>query len=118
MKVLFLVFLGGGFGSLFRYGVSTFTQKLWLLGDFPLGTLLVNSLGCFVMGYFSIFLKDNLVLQLLLITGFCGGFTTFSTLSVETLQLWQIGQNFLAILYVMLSLLLGFVAVFLGSKCY
>lgn len=118
MKTLFLVFLGGGFGSVFRYGVSTFTQKLWLLGGFPLGTLFVNGLGCFAIGYFSIFLKDYPLLWWFFIVGFCGGFTTFSTFSMEVLQLCQTGQYFLAILYVVLSLLLGFVAVFLGGRYY
>lgn len=116
MKTLLFVFLGGGIGSVLRFIVSSFGQKLWTINSFPLGTLLVNILGCFMIGVFTSLLKDNPQLKFLLITGFCGGFTTFSTFSSENIHLWQSGQIFIAIIYIALSLILGFMAVYLGLQ--
>lgn len=116
-KSLFYIFVGGGLGSVARFLVSSYTQKLWNLQAFPLGTLVVNITGCFVIGMLSAyFLKMDGSLKFLLITGFCGGYTTFSTFSAENFSLWQNGNYGILIFYILLSVLLGVLAVFLGFQ--
>jgi len=98
-----------------RYLVSFYTSKSFHLGQFPIGTFLVNIIGCFIIGVLSsYFLKEDNSLKYLLITGFCGGFTTFSTFSAENYSLWQ-NQNYLVLIsYILLSILLGILAVVMG----
>ena len=115
MKTIFYVFIGGGFGSVLRFLISNYTQKLWNIKDFPLGTFTVNILGCFLIGIDSAdFLKVDNYLKFLLIAGFCGGFTTFSTFSLENYSLWQEGNYAILALYIGLSLVLGSIAVYAG----
>ena len=112
MKNLLLIFIGGGIGSVARYLLSSFTQKFWTIG-----TLVVNMIGCFLIGYFtSTFLKIDDYLKFFLITGFCGGFTTFSAFSIENYTLWQSQNYTLLFSYIILSVFLGLGAVFLGMK--
>lgn len=109
------VFVGGGLGSLCRYALSAFLPSA--NATFPLATLCANVCACFVLGYLTNYLlRDNLseYWKLLLGTGFCGGFSTFSTFSKETLELSQAGFTIWAVLYLVLSLVLGVLAVFLG----
>ena len=115
MKTLFYIFVGGGLGSAFRFLISNFTQKLWNIKDFPLGTFTVNILGCFVIGLASAyFLKVDNNLKFLIITGFCGGFTTFSAFSIENYSLWQDGHYVILAFYIFLSVIIGMLAVFAG----
>lgn len=116
MKALIYVFLGGGAGSIFRFMISNYAHKLPMAGSFPIGTLLANVFGCFCIGIFSSLFKENEYLKYLLVTGFCGGFTTFSTFSMENITLWQSGQYGILVLYLVLSIALGLSAVYLGSQ--
>ena len=117
----FLVFLGGGLGALSRWGLSAGLEKLTnrtALHQFPLGTLACNLLGCFligcVLGHFA--QKTPLWVTPLLITGFLGGFTTFSTFAHEVLLLIKNGNTLYAVFYVILSSVLGVMLVSLGMK--
>jgi len=117
MRNLFYIFIGGGLGSMLRYLISNYTQKIWNVNSFPMGTFLVNITGCLLIGFLtSYFMKNDNSLKFLLITGLCGGYTTFSTFSVENFSLWQNQQYGVLSLYVLLSLILGFGAVILGMK--
>ncbi|OYP41864.1 camphor resistance protein CrcB [Prevotella sp. P3-120] len=116
MKQLLLVCVGSFFGGGLRYLVSKFTSQ-WLAFTFPMGTFIVNVLGCFLIGILSGcaiggHLSPNA--KLLLVTGFCGGFTTFSTFMNENLLLARDGQQSLTLLYMVLSLICGLIAVIVG----
>lgn len=117
MKQLLLVGFGGFFGSIARYWMS----KLNLTWDFhsiPMGTLAVNIIGSFLIGFMlGIFMNSNLLhtnLKLFLVVGFCGGFTTFSSFTNENFLLLQNGQYFTALIYIGGSIILGILAVFAG----
>lgn len=117
MKNLIYIFIGGGLGSVLRFLISNYTQKLWNINSFPMGTFVVNIIGCFLIGVLtSYFVRVDNYLKFLLITGFCGGFTTFSTFSAENYSLWQEGNFGVMILYIALSVIVGVGAVFLGLQ--
>jgi CrcB protein len=115
LKQILLVGLGGSVGSILRFLVSkiTYTQS-----SFPWTTFIVNLAGCFLIGLLTglavkhQFLDANM--RLLLVTGFCGGFTTFSAFSIENVYLYQSGNYLNLTLYVAMSLIAGFFAVMLG----
>ena len=117
MKHLLLVGLGGFIGSVARFLVSKLNLS-WHFLSIPLGTLTVNVLGSFIIGILvGISVKSDLIstdLRLFLMVGFCGGFTTFSSFSSENLMLMQNGQVVTVLIYTALSILLGFLAVYLG----
>ena len=99
MKLLLVVFVGGGLGSLMRYGVQFILHERLLNTLFPWGTLGVNLLGSFLIGLFyawSVRFNMSEEMRLFLATGLCGGFTTFSTFSYENLMLlrqWSYMKN-------------------------
>ncbi len=114
---LIAVFLGGGIGSVLRYMLSAIFGKSF--GTvFPFATFLVNILGSlflgFVLGLFMAKINANTQLKLFLTVGVAGGFTTFSTFTVETFNLFKDGHNYLALLYPVLSIILGFGSVLAG----
>ena len=115
MKFL-LVFIGGGVGSVLRYSVG----KFFVNTNHSIfnATLTVNILGSLLIGIlFGYFTKQNLLSQnqsILLISGFCGGFTTFSTFALENAVMLKNGDYFSFAFYTVLSIILGVLAVFLG----
>ncbi|HKK47433.1 MAG TPA: fluoride efflux transporter CrcB [Balneolaceae bacterium] len=116
LKTLILVGSGGFLGSSLRYLLSRYIESNWL-SSFPYGTFGVNVLGCLIIGLIYGLSIKNLAsgeVRLLLATGFCGGFTTFSSFSYEFLSLMQDGQHWYAFLYCFGSLLAGLLAVWIG----
>ena len=116
MKSFLLVFLGGGLGSGLRYLVTiTMNQYSKVL---PFGTFTVNMLGCLLIGLILGYAqKENTLTSnqtLLLATGFCGGFTTFSAFANENLELIKNGELFNFSFYTVGSVLIGILAVFIG----
>jgi CrcB protein len=117
IKSLLLVGLGGGLGSILRYSISLFIQRYYN-DHFPVATLIANFLGCLLIGVLIAILGRSVTMQteikLLLITGFCGGFTTFSAFASENIQLFQSGQINTAMVYILLSIVLCLLAVWCG----
>lgn len=109
--------IGSAAGGMCRYLLSG-TIKISTGTAFPLGTLTVNLLGCLIIGcfsgWFSCHGSQPVWIKLLLTTGFCGGFTTFSTFSDETLHLLQSGQMLWAVLYIAISIAGGLLCVAAG----
>jgi CrcB protein len=114
-----LVFIGSGLGGLTRFATSRFVQ-IWWKDAFPLPTLLINMLACFILGYVAGKTQQkglyNTEAQLLLITGFCGGFSTFSSFSYENLKLLETQQYMYAVAYTLFSVLLCLLLVFIGYR--
>jgi len=113
-----LVGIGGLVGSLCRYWLTGFVQQ-WNGAEFPLGTLAVNVLGSFIIGLiFALSIERGLLsadTRVLLTTGFCGGFTTMSTFSFETVSLLRDGSTAAAFGNVAATLVLCLGAVWLGD---
>ena len=116
LKVIIVGF-GGFFGSIFRYLIYLLSNNL--IGySFPLGTILVNIIGCFLIGLtYQIFsdmisLSDNL--KLFMTIGFLGGFTTFSAFSLDVFLLYQSNSKLVAIIYIFITLVLSLLAMLGG----
>lgn len=118
MERYLLVALGGALGSALRYGLGAFVQALTGPG-FPYSTLLINALGSFLIGVVVRLSLEGALsgeARIFLAMGVLGGFTTFSTFSYETLALLQDGEVGRALAYVLFSVLLGLLLVFLGFR--
>ena len=114
IRNLLLVALGGALGSVGRYLVSR-----WMTGTFPWGTLTVNLLGCLLIGLLTgLVAKGSLSpeMKLLLVTGFCGGFTTFSTFANESFSMMKAGDVLMMALYIGSSVAIGILAVYVGLQ--
>ena len=120
MQVLIAVFLGGGLGSLLRYLVSLMVARTFDVSSFPLGTVLANVFACTLLGAWTYYGKQkwegNDFLHFFIATGLCGGFSTFSTFSLENVKLAQNGQYLFLGLNLLISLGLGFVVLVWWSK--
>ena len=123
MKILLCIGLGGFLGSIARYGMTVGIQH-WVgggrLGDFPVGTLAVNLLGCLVLGFLGHLLSERFEMaaeiRFALTVGFIGAFTTFSTYAYETLAMAREGEQLFAWLNVLGSNALGLFAIWAGSR--
>ncbi|AVX04413.1 fluoride efflux transporter CrcB [Maritalea myrionectae] len=111
-----LVGLGGAFGAMGRFGVGQLIMR-WGLTGWPYATLAVNIVGSFLMGLVIALLARTTPewshsARLLLATGFCGGFTTFSAFSLDFIALYERGQMLSALMYLGLSVILSIAALF------
>lgn len=116
-KTFLFIGIGGAIGSILRYLTSVLVTKFWA-NHFPLATFITNVLGCFIIGLFiGLLEKNNLAnssLKWFLITGLCGGYTTFSTFGFENYSFFQSNNSNLAFIYIAMSVLVGIFAVWLG----
>ncbi|MEM7357710.1 MAG: fluoride efflux transporter CrcB [Pseudomonadota bacterium] len=111
------IVLAGGIGALLRYALGRLAVNLqWTA--LPFGTLVANLVGCFLIGYLSWVLVHRFqaseTLQIVVITGFLGGFTTFSAFSLEAISMFESGANLRAVTYIVLQVVLCIVMCLLG----
>jgi fluoride exporter len=115
-RYLIYVIVGSSIGGAARYLSQEFVQKNFP-SSIPLSTLSVNIVGSFIIGIIYALAEKSKIsaeVRILIATGFCGGFTTFSSFAFENVKLLQDGEFFNTALYVVLSLVIGFIAVYLG----
>src|SRR5437868_14634736 len=116
-QFILIVFAASGIGGVARYSMQSWIFKFYPF-TFPLGTFIVNMTGCLLIGiFYALSEKGNLLTpegRLALTTGFCGGFTTFSTFAYENMNLLRTGDYLYFGLYAAGSMLLGIAAVYIG----
>jgi fluoride exporter len=117
VKNILLIGLAGGVGSIARFLCQKYVHD-WYPHPFPFGTFLVNILGCFLIGlFYGLSEKGNILTpewRIMLTTGFCGGFTTFSSFAFENVNLLKNGDFLYVGLYVAGSVILGITATYAG----
>ena len=117
---LLLIAVAGGLGSVARYALGVWVQRL-SSSAFPIGTVLVNVLGCLLIGFLATAFSGRVLVmreefRIALTVGFLGGFTTFSAFTMETAALMNEGHGFRAAINVLLSISLGLLAVWSGAR--
>ena len=119
VRAIIFVALGGATGSVFRYLTSLVMNK-YFNAIFPIATFTANFLGCFIIGLLlGVFEKQQIAnndLKFLLVTGFCGGYTTFSTFAYENVSLFNSNNSATAFVYIAASLLVSLFAVWVGLQ--
>jgi CrcB protein len=111
---LIYVFIGGGVGAALRWMLSSYLQTS---SPFPLGTFAVNMIGCLLIGILSVFIIQNSnKWELLLMVGFLGGFTTFSSFGFDLFKLLKTSNYNMLLTYVLASNVLGLILVIVGNK--
>lgn len=116
MVNILIVGLGGALGAICRYGIS----QLPISSIYPVATFVTNLIGAFIIGFVVGISEKKKVSDEIIIfikTGFCGGFTTFSTFSLESMTLLKNGNYFVGSVYIILSILLCIIGVVLGKVC-
>jgi CrcB protein len=117
VRTLLLIAIGGSAGSVCRYLSQQFLQDHYP-SSIPIGTLFVNISGCFIVGMvYSLSGKGNIIspeLRIFLVTGFCGGFTTYSSFAYENVRMVLDGEFYYASIYILVSVVIGFGAVYAG----
>jgi CrcB protein len=118
IRNVLLVALGGALGSVARFLITKAIQGS-VITAYPVGTMVVNVVGCLLIGFlYGVFERADMLdpgLRLMLTVGFCGGFTTFSTFMNESVFLMRSGNVFYSAIYLGSSVVLGFFAVLTGS---
>ena len=111
-----VVLIGGGIGAVTRFVLSVFIQRY--SPDFPLGTFIINITGALMIGFLSVYLTESIdaapAVKLFLITGLLGGYTTFSTFTLEGFKLMENGQYLKAFYYIGGTNIIGFLFIWLG----
>ena len=117
LKTALIIAFGGGLGSILRYFTSVLVSKYWS-SNFPLATFIVNSMGCLLLGFIIGLLEKNQLsdsrLKWFLVTGICGGLTTFSAFGMENYNLFQNNNSLLAFVYIAMSIVIGLLAIWFG----
>ncbi|MCM1004936.1 MAG: fluoride efflux transporter CrcB [Prevotella sp.] len=119
IREMLAIFIGGGLGSVMRYGVQMIMHERIAAYHFPWATFTVNIIGSFLIGlFYALSAKWSLSaeVRLFLTAGLCGGFTTFSTFSNDALEMLRGGNGLLCLVYIAASILLGVGACFLGAN--
>lgn len=118
LKAILIIWIGSGIGGVFRYLVQDLIARNFHI-TFPLGTFLINIAGCFLIGvFFGLTEKFSWMTaewRWFLITGICGGFTTFSSFSYDNISLLRQGDYLYCAIYLIVSVGLGLFATFLGT---
>jgi len=115
--IIFSVLLGGGLGAVLRYIICEATSTKFSIWNFPIGILISNLVGCFLIGFLSYYLlevKASNYIKLFLLTGFLGGLTTFSSYAFDSFRLLYQGKQSLFFLNVFFNNFFGILLAFLG----